>query len=90
MYQTLLAVVWLWYTSLCIGWSVHDTNSKGKEKLMKTNKSIAALPMLAMSSQNLLFLFRMFSSQTVTIVRGVLYGVIVLFDQYFFYFLLLF
>jgi hypothetical protein len=31
----------------------------------------------------LLFLFRLFSPQTVTILKGVLYRVIVLFDQYF-------
>jgi hypothetical protein len=55
MYQTLLAVVWLWYTCrVCPGWSVYDTKSKDKEKLMKANKAVAAIPMLIMSSQKLL------------------------------------
>jgi hypothetical protein len=50
---------------------------------MKANKSIAALPMSAKSSQKSLFLFRMFSPQTAMAVGGALHRVIVIFYQYF-------
>jgi len=51
---------------------------------------IAALPPSVMSSQQRLFLFRLFSPQTVTIVRRVLYRVIVFLTNIFCHFLLLF